>query len=121
MSQTLAQIIELAGRGEIKISDHGYDELAEDGIFVRDIVSSLPDAELLAEIGVRSRHSTVRVDDGAALCSVARRSRRLTQMGEDGHAAGRNAPPVKVLAGKQTGFLFCHSQDTHRSRFASPP
>ena len=45
----MAQIIELAGRGEIKISDHGYDELAEDGIFVRDIVSSLPDAELLED------------------------------------------------------------------------
>ena len=39
----------LASRGEIKISDHGYDELAEDGIFVRDIVGSLPDAELLED------------------------------------------------------------------------
>ena len=49
MSQTLRQIIALASRSEIKISDHGYDELAEDGIFVRDIVSSLPDAELLED------------------------------------------------------------------------
>ena len=49
MSQTLEQIIALAGRGEIKISDHGYDELAEDAIFVRDIVSALPDAELLED------------------------------------------------------------------------
>ena len=49
MSQTLEQIVALAGRGEVKISDHGYDELAEDGIFVRDIVESLPDAELLED------------------------------------------------------------------------
>ena len=49
MSQMLKQIIALAGCGEIKISDHGYDELAEDAIFVRDIVSSLPDAELLED------------------------------------------------------------------------
>lgn len=47
MSQTLEQVVALASRGEIKISDHGYDELAEDGIFVRDIVGSLPEAELL--------------------------------------------------------------------------
>jgi len=49
MSQTLEQVVALAGRGEIKISDHGYDELAEDGIFVRDIVGSLPDAELIED------------------------------------------------------------------------
>jgi len=49
MSQTLEQIIALAGRGEVRISDHGYDELAEDGIFVRDIVLALPDAELLED------------------------------------------------------------------------
>ena len=49
MSQTLEQVVALADRGEVKISDHGYDELAEDGIFVRDIVESLPDAELLED------------------------------------------------------------------------
>lgn len=49
MSQTLRQIIALAERREIKISDHGYDELAHDGIYVRDIVSSLSDAELLED------------------------------------------------------------------------
>jgi len=49
MSQTLKQLISLAARDEIKISDHGYDELAEDSIFVRDIVASLADAELLED------------------------------------------------------------------------
>ena len=49
MNRTLEQIVALTGRGEVRISDHGYDELAEDGIFVRDIVSALPDAELLED------------------------------------------------------------------------
>ena len=49
MSQTLQQIIALAARGEVRISDHGYDELAEDGIFVRDIVNGLPAAQLLED------------------------------------------------------------------------
>ena len=39
----------LATHGKIQISEHGYDELAEDGIFVRDIVSGLHDAEILEE------------------------------------------------------------------------
>jgi len=45
VSTTLDQILDLADRGVIRISNHGYDELAQDQIFVRDIVSSLPDAE----------------------------------------------------------------------------
>jgi len=49
MSDTLAQVVALAGRGDVKISDHGYDELAEDGIFVRDVVRALPDAELIED------------------------------------------------------------------------
>ncbi len=49
MSQTLKQVIALASSGEIRISNHGYDELAEDSVFVRDIIASLPDAEPLED------------------------------------------------------------------------
>ncbi len=49
MSKTLIQILNLAERNELRISDHGYDELADDHIHVRDIVTSLPEAELLED------------------------------------------------------------------------
>jgi hypothetical protein len=49
MSQTLQQVMQLVRRGEVKISDHGYDELAEDGIFVRDVIDSLGTAEVLED------------------------------------------------------------------------
>ena len=49
MSGTLERIIELVGNGKVKISDHGYDELAADGLFARDLVAGLPDAELLED------------------------------------------------------------------------
>ena len=49
MSNTLNQIWDLAQHNELKISDHGYDELAADNILVREIVQSLQNAELLED------------------------------------------------------------------------
>jgi hypothetical protein len=49
MSQTLQQILELIERGEVRISAHGYDELAEDDILVRDIVMGVKDAVVLED------------------------------------------------------------------------
>jgi len=49
MSELLGTIKELAVHGEIKISEHGYDELADDGILVRDIVAGLIEAEVLED------------------------------------------------------------------------
>ncbi len=49
MSDTLDQIRKLVSTGEVKISDHGYDELAADGLSVRDLVAGVTDAELLED------------------------------------------------------------------------
>jgi hypothetical protein len=49
MSDTLEQIKALIARGKVKVSDHGYDELAEDGILVRDLVHGAADAEMLED------------------------------------------------------------------------
>lgn len=39
MSDTFKRILELITIGEVRISNHGYDELAEDGLLAREIVS----------------------------------------------------------------------------------
>jgi hypothetical protein len=49
MSNTLKRIIELVERKDVKISDHGYDELAEDGIFVRDVLLGIKDAIVIED------------------------------------------------------------------------
>jgi hypothetical protein len=49
MSDLLANIQLLILQGQVNISDHGYDELAEDGLFVRDIISSVKKAIIVEE------------------------------------------------------------------------
>jgi hypothetical protein len=49
MSMMLDQIKTLVARGEIRISDHGYDELAADNLLARDVVSGVPAAELVED------------------------------------------------------------------------
>lgn len=49
MSRTLAAVIELVTRREVRVSDHGYDELAKDGILAREVVEGLATAEILED------------------------------------------------------------------------
>lgn len=49
MNGTLELLKDLVTKGEILISDHGYNELAADNLFVRKLVSGLNDAELLED------------------------------------------------------------------------
>jgi len=48
MSQTFQVIRELVARREVKISAHGYDELAADDILVRDIVAGVEEGGRLS-------------------------------------------------------------------------
>jgi len=41
MSQTLERIRELVANREVRISEHGYDELAADNIRVRDVIDGV--------------------------------------------------------------------------------
>ena len=49
MSTTLRQIVNLVGGGQVRVSDHGYDQLAADGIFAGDLVGGIGGAKLLED------------------------------------------------------------------------
>jgi len=49
MSDIFNQIIELVERKDVKISDHGYDELAEDSILVKDILAGITEAIVIED------------------------------------------------------------------------
>ena len=49
MSETFERIKELVARNGLRISEHGYDELAEDGLTVREIVEGVADAVLIED------------------------------------------------------------------------
>ena len=49
MSSNLANIQRIIALGEVKISSHGYDELAEDGILIRDVMAGVETAVLIED------------------------------------------------------------------------
>ena len=64
MGKILRSIIDLAEKGEVVISAHGYDELAADNLFVRDILLGLNSSELLEEYPDYSKGPCVLVLQG---------------------------------------------------------
>ena len=49
MSETFHQILRLIEKGKVKISDHGYDEMAVDGLYARDALESIADAVVVED------------------------------------------------------------------------
>ena len=49
MTVFVKKVIKLVSAGEVRISEHGYDELAEDGLTAREVVSGIRDAVLVQE------------------------------------------------------------------------
>ena len=49
MSSTLRQVQELVNSGEFRISEHGYDELAEDGILAGEVIAGLAEAQMVED------------------------------------------------------------------------
>lgn len=49
MSATFERICALVRIGDVRVSDHGYDELSEDRISVRDIVPGVLDGKIVED------------------------------------------------------------------------
>jgi hypothetical protein len=49
MSRTFEQVLALIRRRDVRISEHGYDELAEDDIVVREVLDGVEEAEVLED------------------------------------------------------------------------
>ena len=49
VSETFQRVRALIARREVRVSDHGYDELASDGILVREVLAGVETAQVLED------------------------------------------------------------------------
>ncbi len=49
MSKSFEYILDLVERKNVKVSEHGYDELVEDGILVKDIIDGVKKAVVVED------------------------------------------------------------------------
>jgi hypothetical protein len=49
MSETLRRVVDLVRAGQVRISSHGYDEMAEDGILAGEILDNVADAVVIED------------------------------------------------------------------------
>ena len=49
LSETLEAVKQLVATGQVRISGHGYDEIAADGIYVRDILAGIKKAVIVED------------------------------------------------------------------------
>jgi hypothetical protein len=59
MSETLRRVQLLVLGDNVRLSDHGFDELRKDGILVDDVVASVWDAKLVEDYPARARGPSV--------------------------------------------------------------
>lgn len=55
MSDTFRRIVDLVHGGEVRISAHGYDEMAEDGILVSEVIDSVGAAVVVEDYPAYSK------------------------------------------------------------------
>lgn len=61
MSKLLESIRELVASGTLRISEHGYDQLSDDRIWVQDVVQGIQEAVLVEEYSASGRGPAVLV------------------------------------------------------------
>lgn len=49
VTETFERVRELVGRRKVRVSDHGYDELAADGILAREVLAGVETAQVLED------------------------------------------------------------------------
>jgi hypothetical protein len=49
MSRTLELVQRLMAEGQVRISDHGYDEMAADGVLIREILNGIGEAVVVED------------------------------------------------------------------------
>ncbi len=106
MSTTLVHIQALAARGELRVSAHGYDELAADGILAGEAITGVIGAVVVEDYPTYPK--------GPAVLVLQRDSAGLPIHVVWGIPKGKDSPGVLVTAYRPDSDLW---DETFRRRF----
>ena len=76
MNNTFNRIRALISEGSVRISEHGYDELAAEELLARELVEGVETAELIEKLSENPLRATSRVVQAICASSVFHRARR---------------------------------------------
>jgi len=97
MSSTLERIRQLAAEGSVRISDHGYAELAADGILAGEVLAGVESAQLVEEYPHYGKGSCALVLGGRPKSTTTRRvghRQKPERAGSFGHGLAPGSKPV---------------------------
>jgi hypothetical protein len=61
VSETLSLVLQAIAAGDVRVSDHGYDELAADGLLAREVLDGVQEAKMVEDYPDSARGPSVLV------------------------------------------------------------
>ena len=123
MSATFERLKTLVAAGEVRISEHDYDELFADGLFAKDIVTGMSTAELVEEypdfprVRVSWCLDVTATANPCMLCEACRRANRVRRCWSRRTARTLSVGRKILKADKMT--TKCHTKLVHEGLYVA--
>jgi hypothetical protein len=123
MSETLQLVVDLIQRGEVRVSAHGYDELAADGILGREVMAGVQAAVVIEDYPAYVKGPCVLVrqfdQDGRPVHAVWGIPKGATSPGADHRLSAGSRPMDRRLFAEEAMNKRSHTKLVREGHYAA--